>query len=134
MDHANNGMIGAVMRELVWVGSSREDLRSFPGDVQDELGYALYWAQIGSKHWKAKPLRGFGNAGILEIVADDEGDTYRAVYAITLPDAVYVLHAFQKKSKQGIATPRRDIELIRSRLKLAQTLSARRREETQGER
>jgi phage-related protein len=132
--HAKSGMIGASMRELVWIGTSRDDLRAFPDDARDELGYALYWAQIGSKHWKAKPLRGFGGAGVLEVIADAEGDTYRAIYTVTLPDAVYVLHAFQKKAKHGIATPRYEIEMIRTRLKQAQALSARRRESTQGER
>jgi phage-related protein len=121
------------MRELVWVGTSRDDLRAFPDDVRDELGYALYWAQIGSKHWKAKPLRGFGGAGVLENVADTDGDTYRAVYTVTLPDAVYVLHAFQKKAKHGISTPRHEIELVRSRLRQAQVLSAQRRERSKGE-
>jgi phage-related protein len=107
-------------------------VRSFPDEVQDDVGYALYWAQIGTKHPKAKPLRGFGGAGVLEIVAEDNGDTYRAIYTVTLPDAVYVLHAFQEKATHGIATPRREIDLVRERPKLARALSAQRRERMQG--
>ena len=80
------------------------------------MGYALYLAQTGSKHPDAKPLRGFGGAGVLEVVDDAGRDTYRVVYTITLPNAVYVLHAFQKKAKRGIATPKKDIDLIRDRL------------------
>lgn len=130
--YAKNGMIGTTMREVVWIGTSREDLRTFPDDVQDEIGFALYWAQIGTKHPRAKPLRGFGGAGVLEIVAEERGDTYRAVYTVTLPDAVYVLHAFQKKATQGIATTRREIELVRERLKVARARSVRRSAQTQG--
>ena len=85
------------------------------------MGYALYLAQCGDKHLDAKPLRGFGGgAGVLEVVADHDGDTYRAVYTVRFADAVYVLHAFQKKSKRGIATPKREIERIRQRLQQAQ--------------
>jgi phage-related protein len=107
-----------------WVGSSKKDLRAFPEDVQDEIGFALFLAQCGDKHLSARPLAGFRNAGVLEIVADDDGDTYRAVYTVTLPDAVYVLHAFQKKSKRGIETPKTEMELVRRRLKEAQRISA----------
>jgi phage-related protein len=104
------------MKALIWVGSCLEDLRSFPEDVRRTIGYALYLAQSGQKHPDAKPLRGFGGAGVLEVVEDFEGNAYRAVYTVSLPDAVYVLHAFQKKAKRGIATPKRDIEIIRARL------------------
>ena len=108
------------IKPVVWIGSSRSDLASFREDVKDAIGYALYIAQRGGKHADAKPLRGFGDAGILEIVDDDAGDTYRAVYTVRFAHRIYVLHAFQKKAKAGIATPKREIELIRSRLKRAQ--------------
>ena len=103
-------------RELVWVGSSLKDLRAFPEEVRQIMGFALYLAQCGSKHPAAKPLRGFGGAGVLEMVDDHEGDAYRAVYAVRFADRVYVLHAFQKKSTSGVATPRRELALIRARL------------------
>jgi phage-related protein len=85
--------------------------------VKDAIGYALYIAQRGGKHVDAKPLRGFGGAGILEIVEDHAGDTYRAVYTVRLAGRIYALHAFRKKSKTGIKTPKPEIELIKSRLK-----------------
>ena len=85
--------------------------------VQDHMGYALYVAQQGGKHRDAKPLTGFGGAGVVEIVKDYRGDTFRAVYTLRCEEAVYVLHAFQKKSKTGIATPKSEMELIRQRLK-----------------
>lgn len=91
-----------------------------PAKVIDLFGYALHLAQQGGKHAQAKPLRGFGSAGVLEVVENNDGNTYRAVYTVKLGDAVYVLHCFQKKSHKGIETPQRDIELIRDRLKLAQ--------------
>lgn len=91
-----------------------------PEDVIDVFGFALHLAQTGKKHVNAKPLRGFGGAGVLEVVEDHLGDTYRAVYTVKIDDAVYVLHCFQKKSKQGIETPKHDMDLIRERLKAAQ--------------
>ena len=91
-----------------------------PEDVIDVFGFALHLAQTGKKHVNAKPLRGFGGAGVLEVVEDHLGDTYRAVYTVKIDDAVYVLHCFQKKSKQGIETPKHDMDLIRERLKVAQ--------------
>ena len=91
-----------------------------PEDVIDVFGFALHLAQTGKKHANAKPLRGFGGAGVLEVVEDLLGDTYRAVYTVKIDDAVYVLHCFQKKSKQGIETPKHDMDLIRERLKAAQ--------------
>lgn len=109
-------------KPLVWVGSSRKDLKSFPAEVQDVFGYALYVAQMGGKHPDAKPLKGFGGAGVLEVVEDHHGDTYRAVYTVTLKEAVYVLHAYQKKSATGIATRKQDIDLIERRLRLAQAI------------
>ena len=108
------------IKPVVWIGRSRTDLASFPEDVKDAIGYALYIAQRGGKHADAKPLRGFGSAGILEIIEDHAGDTYRAVYTVRLAGRVYVLHVFQKKSKAGIKTPKPEIELIRSRLKRAE--------------
>ncbi len=84
------------------------------------MGYALYQAQIGLKASSAKPLRGFGGAGVLEVVADYKSDTYRAVYTVMFSDVIYVLHAFQKKSKRGIATPKPEIDLIKRRLRTAQ--------------
>lgn len=108
------------IKPVVWVGRSRTDLASFPEDVKDAIGYALYIAQRGGKHADAKPLRGFGSAGILEIIEDHAGDTYRAVYTVRLAGRIYVLHVFQKKSKAGIKTPKPEIELIGSRLKRAE--------------
>jgi len=112
--------VDTTLRPLFWVGSSRKDLRQFPEEVRQAAGYALYLAQRGDKHPDAKPLKGFAGAGVLEVVEDFDGGTYRAVYTIRLAGAVYVLHAFQKKSRKGIETPRGDIELVRRRLRTAQ--------------
>ena len=111
------------LKPVVWVGSSRRDLRAFPGPVQDHMGYAIYVAQQGEKHRDAKVLRGFGGAGVLEVVKDFRGDTFRAVYTLRYAGAVYVLHAFQKKSKTGRETTRRDLELIRQRLREAERIA-----------
>lgn len=113
MDTAN-------IKPVEWIGSSYKDFRSFPDAVQDVMGFALYQAQIGQVHTNAKPLKGFGGASIQEIVDDNRGDTYRTVYTVKFENAIYVLHAFQKKSKKGIKTPQEDIELIRRRLKAAE--------------
>ena len=86
------------LRPLRWVGSSHRDLRAMPGGVQSEMGFALFLAQSGMKHSSAKPLSGFGGAGVLEIVSNHDGDTFRCVYTVRFPSAVYALHAFQKKS------------------------------------
>ena len=102
-----------------WVGSSKDDLRSFPHDVRLRVGGALWEAQIGRKASYAKPLKGFGGAGVLEVVDDYDGDTFRAVYTVRFAGVVYVLHAFQKKSKRGIATPKADMDLIERRLRRA---------------
>ncbi len=104
------------MREVDWVGSSLDDLKTFPDDVQDAVGYALYFAQIGVKHPDAEPLKGFQGAGVLAIIKRHDGDTYRAVYTVQLQKAIYVLHCFQKKSPRGIATPRHDVALIQKRM------------------
>ena len=108
----------AAPKPLIWIGDSREMVRSFPDTVRSEVGVALYQAQLGGKHVSAKPLRDIGS-GILEVVSDRRGDTFRAVYTVRLAGRVYVLHAFQKKSKMGIATPKPEIELVRQRLKRA---------------
>jgi phage-related protein len=101
-------------------GSSRDDIRSFPDEVRAVMGEALYRAQQGDEHPAAKALKGFGGRGVLEIVDDYRGDTYRAIYIIKFARAVYVLHVFQKKARRGAATPRHEIELVRSRLKRAE--------------
>lgn len=104
---------------LHWVGSARKDYQSFPAEVQSEMGYALGLAQLGGKHPRARPWKGEG-PGVFEIVADRRGDTWRVVYTVRFVHVVYVLHAFQKKSKSGIKTPQEDIKLIAQRLKRAQ--------------
>lgn len=106
-------------KPLLWVGSSLKDLRGFPEEVKDEIGFALYQAQRGLTPQSAKPLKSFTGASVLEIVDDFQTDTYRAVYTVQFADAVYVLHAFQKKSKRGVETPKGEIELVKARLKLA---------------
>lgn len=113
-------------KRLFWVGSCLEDLRRFPEEVKDVIGFALHLAQTGGKHPDAKPLKGFGGAGVLEIVEDHVGDTYRAVYTVRFAGAVYALHAFQKKSKHGIATPKKEVDLVTTRLKAAEADYAKR--------
>ena len=103
-----------------FVASAQSDLRRFPKEVRIVVGTALNAAQLGGKHKDAKPLRGFGGASVVEIIDDFDGSTYRAVYTVRFADVVYVLHAFQKKSKKGIETPKSDIDLIKRRLKLAE--------------
>src|SRR6266498_5811607 len=107
------------LRPLYWVGSSKRDLLSLPGPVEDLFGYALYLAQDGKKHEQAKPLKGFGSAGVLEVVEDWDRSTYRAVYTVRFEGAVFVLHMFQKKSPKGVKTAQTDAKLVRNRLKLA---------------
>ena len=104
------------MKPLEWIASSKADLKKFPIQVQQDMGYALYHAQVGTKHVSAKPLKGLGS-GVLEVVSDHATDTYRSVYTVRFTNAVYVLHTFQKKAKHGIATPKHETELIRKRLK-----------------
>ena len=108
-----------MLKPLFWLGSTLDDLKGFPDAVTQSVGYALELAQRGEKHESAKPLKGFKGAGVLEIVADFDGDTWRAVYTIKIKHAIYVLHVFEKKSKAGIATPKRDLDLITQRLKVA---------------
>jgi len=107
-------------KPVVWIGSSRDDLRSFPGEVRRVVGFAINDAQNGAEHPRAKALKGFGGRSVLEVVDDEDGDTYRAVYTVRFAGVIYVLHAFQKKSRKGIETPRHEIELIRTRLKVAE--------------
>jgi len=108
------------VKPLYWVGSSKKDLLALPEEVIDIFGYALYLAQVGKKHDQAKPLKGFGSAGVLEVVEDWQGNAYRAIYTVRFTCGVFVLHVFQKKAKKGIATPKADLNLIRERLKAAE--------------
>jgi phage-related protein len=108
------------LKPLAWLASTKRDLMALPEEVIDTFGYALHLAQTGKKHEQAKPLHGFGSAGVLEIVEDWRGNTYRAVYTVRFATAVFVLHVFQKKAKRGIATPRQDMDLIKERLKAAE--------------
>jgi phage-related protein len=107
------------LKSVRWVGSSKEDLSGFPEEVRRRVGGALWEAQTGHKAPYAKPLKGFGDAGVLELVDDFDGDTFRAVYTVSFARAVYVLHAFQKKSKRGITTPKAELDLINHRFKRA---------------
>lgn len=107
------------VKPLRWVASSKKDLMGMPEPIKDTFGFALYLAQVGSRHTQAKVLKGFGSAGVLEVIEDADGGTYRAIYTVRFADAVYVLHCFQKKSTQGIATPKLDMNLVRERLKAA---------------
>ncbi|HEY4838008.1 MAG TPA: type II toxin-antitoxin system RelE/ParE family toxin [Candidatus Acidoferrales bacterium] len=116
------------MKPVRWVGSSLTELRSFPAEVQRDVGYAIYAAQKGERDPAAKPMKGFGGANVLEIVAPFDGDTFRAIYTVRLKDFIYVLHAFQKKSKSGKATPKKEIEMIQRRLAIAERDYEERRE------
>ena len=118
----NVSMVGKE-KPLEWIGSSHKDLMALPSDVRRFFGYALSLAQAGDQHDAAKVLKGFGGAGVLEVVEDDAGGTYRAVYTVKFEEAVFVLHCFQKKSKRGIATPKEDMDIIRTRLKVAAALA-----------
>lgn len=110
-------------KPLGWIGSSKKDLMNLPADVRKFFGHALDFAQRGNQHAAAKVMKGFGGAGVLEVVEDDIGGTYRAVYTVKFEEAVFVLHCFQKKSKSGIATPKEDMDIIRARLKVAEALT-----------
>ena len=116
-------------KPLVWIGSTLKDLRAFPEEVKDVMGFALSEAQVGGKHPDAKPLKGYKGAGVLEVVDDYDGDTYRAVYTVKFEGVVYALHAFQKKSKTGKATDKTDLDMIERRLKLAREDFERRKRE-----
>jgi phage-related protein len=108
------------MKPLRWIASAKDDLSAMPTEVRRAVGYALFAAQQGETHDDAKVLKGFGDAAVLEIIARHDGETFRAVYTVRFGEMVYVLHVFQKKSKSGIATPKKALELIRKRLKLAE--------------
>jgi phage-related protein len=104
-------------RPLIWRGASKTDFAAFPLTVQREMGYALFLAQMGERHaTMAKTLKGFGGGTVVEVKESHEGNAYRAVYTVRYAEAVYVLHAFQKKSKTGIKTPKPDLNLIEKRL------------------
>lgn len=106
-------------KPLKWMGSAKRDLDAMPEEVKDVFGHAIDLAQAGGRHQDAKPLSGFGSAGVLEVVEDFRGDAYRAVYTVRFAGWIYVLHCFQKKSRSGIKTPKEDIDLINARLKAA---------------
>ncbi len=112
--------IAPVPKPLFWVGSALHDVCGFPREVRYAIGFALFQAQKGGKHISARALRGFGGGGVLEVVDDHAGDSYRAVYTINFQGAVYALHAFQKKAKKGIQTPKPEMDLVRRRLKRAE--------------
>jgi phage-related protein len=109
-------------KPLRWVASSKKDLVAMPRAVRRKVGFALYLAQIGEKHLATKPLKGFGSAGVVEVVEDYQSDAYRAVYTVRFKRAVYVLHCFKKKSARGAQTPKPDMDVIRARLKLAELM------------
>ena len=115
-------------KPLIWIGSTRRDFRALPDETKSHMGYALYVAQLGGKHRDAKPLKGFGGAGVLEIVKGHRGDTFRSIYTVRLAGAVYVLHVFQKKSKTGGEMPRTDTNLIETRLREAERIARARKE------
>ena len=110
-------------KPLIWIGSSKKDLMALPISVRKFFGHALDFAQRGDRHDAAKALKGFGGTGVLEVVEDDAGGTYRAVYTVKFEEAVFVLHCFQKKSKSGIATPKEDMAVVRARLKAAEAVA-----------
>jgi len=109
-------------RQLIYLGSSEKDAKKLPQEVQELFAYALDVALKGSQHEDAKPLKGFHGSSVIEVVGDFRSDTYREVYTVRFEEVIYVLHIFQKKSKKGIETPKQDIELIKKRLKWAETL------------
>mgnify|MGYP002387695659 CR=1 FL=1 len=111
---------GPAERPIDWIGDSRDKLRSFPRDVRSHIGDSLYRAQMGKRAANTKVMRGFHGAGVLEVVEDHDGSTYRAVYTVRFEDVLYVLHVFQKKSRKGIETPKHELDLIKQRLKTAE--------------
>jgi phage-related protein len=110
-------------KALIWIGSSKKDIVALPVGVRKFFGHALHFAQSGEQHDAAKVMKGFGGAGVLEVVEDDSDGTYRAVYTIKFKEAVFVLHCFQKKSKSGISTPKKDMDIIQARLKVAEAVA-----------
>ena len=115
-------------KPLIWIGSAKKDLMALPTYVRKFFGHALDFAQKGSQHDAAKALKGFGGAGVVEVIESDAAGTYRAVYTVEFEEAVFVLHCFQKKSKSGIATPKEDMNIIRARLKVAAALAKEQRD------
>lgn len=111
------------LKPIIWIGASRRELGAMPDKVQADFGYALYVAQQGDQHRNAKPLKGFGGGGVVEIVSDRRGDTFRCIYTVRFAGTVYVLHAFQKKSKKERATPKSEIELVKQRLREAERIA-----------
>lgn len=109
------------MKRVVWISSSYKDFMEFPPSVRNAVGYALYYAQLGEKHEHTKILSGMGSAGIAEVRENGPGGTYRVVYTVEMEGIVFVLHAFQKKSKSGIATPKQELELLKKRIKEAKS-------------
>jgi phage-related protein len=109
-------------KEVIWMGGSLKDLRAFPDEVRQVFGTAIYYAQLGGKHPQAMTMKGYKGAGVLEVVEDHLGDTYRCMYTVRYAGKIYVLHVFQKKSKKGVATPQPEIDLVNSRLKDVQKL------------
>lgn len=118
-------MAGTPQKPIIWMGSSKKDLREFPKEVRQDIGVALHWAEQGRVHSTAKPMKG-SLRDVTEIVSDFDGDTFRAMYTTRIGDEVYVLHAFQKKSKKGIATPQHELDVIEGRLKAARQVHAHR--------
>lgn len=110
-------------KPLEWIASSYKDLMALPPDVRRRFGYALSLAQVGDRDDSAKVLKGFGGDGVLEVVEDNRGGTYRAVYTVKFVEAVFVPHCFQKKSKSGIATPKVDMDIVRTRLRVAEAMA-----------
>lgn len=110
------------MKKIIWVGSSYQDLKDFPPPVRNAVGYALFWAQTGKKHPHAKVLSGLGSASTIEIKENDRSGTYRLIYTLELEEYIFVLHVFQKKSKSGIVTPKKELDMIKNRLKEAKAL------------
>lgn len=114
-------MGSSVPKPVRWIASARADLQDFPAAVREDVGYALWLAQIGERGRSVKPLKGIGvGAGVLEVVESHEGNAYRVVYTVSFPEAVYVLHAFQKRSRRGIQTPKSEVDLIRTRYAAAE--------------
>jgi phage-related protein len=109
-------------KQLIWIGSSRKDLLNLPDDIKRTMGYALHRAQVGDRYEGVKVLKGFGNADVIEIIDSGASGSYRVVYTVRMPEVIFVLHAFQKKSKQGIKTPLEEMHLVKSRLKQAEEL------------
>ena len=117
-----NVRLPAPKKHVEWIGSSKKDLEDFPDAVQHDIGFALMVAQFGGKHQDAKPWKGLGS-GVMEIVSSYDTNTYRAIYTVNIGDVIYVLHAFQKKSKSGIGTPKEEIALVEARYKRAVEIS-----------